>query len=98
VQAAVDAHIKLGIQPSGQRLGAMDIADEGKDKNGFSCRYGFLLQNVHEWSGIGSDIYASVVKSFGYCDDYGLDEFRFDEDGLGAGARGDARDKRAQAG
>lgn len=91
VQAAVDAHIKLGIQPSGQRLGAMDIADEGKDKNGFSCRYGFLLQNVHEWSGIGSDIYASVVKSFGYCDDYGLDEFRFDEDGLGAGARGDAR-------
>jgi hypothetical protein len=28
---------------------------------------------------------------FGYCDDFGLDEFRFDEDGLGAGARGDAR-------
>ena len=34
VQAAVDAHIKLGIEPSGQRLGAMDIADEGKDKTG----------------------------------------------------------------
>jgi hypothetical protein len=31
------------------------------------------------------------LRSFGYCDDYGLDEFRFDEDGLGAGARGDAR-------
>lgn len=91
VQAAVDAHIKLGIEPSGQRLGAMDIADEGKDKNGFSARYGFLLQDVKEWSGEGSDIYASVVKVFGYCDDLGLDEFRFDEDGLGAGARGDAR-------
>ena len=91
VQAAVDAHIKLGIEPSGQRLGAMDIADEGKDKNGFSARYGFLLQDVKEWSGEGSDIYASVVKVFGYCDDFGLDEFRFDEDGLGAGARGDAR-------
>jgi hypothetical protein len=35
VQAAVDAHIKLGIQPSGQRLGAMDIADEGKIKTAF---------------------------------------------------------------
>ena len=91
VQAAVDAHIKLGIEPSGQRLGAMDIADEGKDKNGFSARYGFLLQDVKEWSGEGSDIYASVVKVFGYCDDFRLDEFRFDEDGLGAGARGDAR-------
>ncbi len=63
----------------------MDVADEGKDKNGFSARYGFLLQDVKEWSGEGSDIYASVVKVFGYCDDFGLDEFRFDEDGLGAG-------------
>jgi len=91
VQAAVDAHIKLGIEPTGQRLGAMDIADEGKDKNGFSARYGFLLQEVEEWSGEGSDIYASVAKAFGFCDDFGIDEFRFDEDGLGAGARGDAR-------
>ncbi|ENF0482713.1 TerL protein, partial [Escherichia coli] len=32
VQAAVDAHIRLGIQPGGQRLGAMDVADEGRDK------------------------------------------------------------------
>lgn len=91
VQAAVDAHIKLGIEPTGERLGAMDIADEGIDKNSFAARYGFLVQDVKEWSGKGSDIYASVVKAFGYCDDFGLDEFRFDEDGLGAGARGDAR-------
>jgi hypothetical protein len=35
VQAAVDAHIKLGIEPTGQRLGAMDIADEGKIKTHF---------------------------------------------------------------
>jgi hypothetical protein len=46
VQAAVDAHIKLGIQPTGQRLGAMDIADEGKDKNSFSARYGFLCRTL----------------------------------------------------
>lgn len=42
VQAAVDAHIKLGIQPTGKRLGAMDVADEGRDKNAFSTRHGFL--------------------------------------------------------
>ena len=35
VQAAVDAHIKLGIQPTGKRLGAMDVADEGRDKMPF---------------------------------------------------------------
>lgn len=91
VQAAIDAHIKLGIEPTGQRLGAMDVADEGKDKNAFGVRHGFLLEDVKEWSGVGSDIYASVVKVFGFCDEYGLDEFRFDEDGLGADVRGDAR-------
>ncbi|HHV8996030.1 TPA: TerL protein, partial [Shigella flexneri] len=91
VQAAVDAHIRLGIQPGGQRLGAMDVADEGRDKNACSLRYGILLNDVQEWSGKGSDIYDSVVKVFGLCDDFGADEFRFDEDGLGAGVRGDAR-------
>lgn len=91
VQAAIDAHIKLGIQPTGKRLGAMDVADEGRDKNSFSTRHGFLLENVREWSGVGSDIYQSVEKVFGYCEEDNLEEFRFDEDGLGAGVRGDAR-------
>ncbi|HIC3174471.1 TPA: TerL protein, partial [Salmonella enterica] len=68
VQAAVDAHIRLGIQPTGKRLGAMDVADEGRDKNAFSTRHGFLLENVREWSGVGSDIYQSVEKVFGFCE------------------------------
>lgn len=91
VRAAIDAHVKLGIQPTGQRLGAMDVADEGRDKNAFSWRHGFLLEEVKEWSGVGSDIYSSVVKVFGYCDHNNLEAFRFDEDGLGAGVRGDAK-------
>lgn len=91
VQASVDAHIKLGIQPTGDRMGAMDVADEGKDKNAFSVRHGFLLEDIAEWSGVGSDIYQSVMKVFGFCDDWNLEEFRFDEDGLGAGVRGDAK-------
>ncbi|MFV8941800.1 TerL protein [Moellerella wisconsensis] len=91
VQSAIDAHIKLGIEPTGTRQGAMDVADEGKDKNAFSWRHGFLLEGIEEWSGKGSDIYSSVVKVFGYCDDNNLNNFRFDEDGLGAGVRGDAK-------
>jgi hypothetical protein len=62
VQAAVDAHIKLGIEPTGQRLGAMDIADEGKIKTAFLAATASCLQNVREWSGIGSDIYALSLK------------------------------------
>jgi len=32
VRSAVDAHTKLGITPTGQCLGAMDVADERRDK------------------------------------------------------------------
>ncbi|VFS43946.1 Uncharacterised protein [Enterobacter cancerogenus] len=91
VQAAIDAHIKLGIKPTGRRQGALDIADEGRDKNSYSARYGFLLEDVQEWSGKGSDIFSTVERAFGLCDMAAVEELRFDEDGLGAGARGDAR-------
>ncbi len=41
-------------------------------------------------SGVGSDIYQSVEKAR-LCEQDNFEEFRFDEDGLGAGVRGDAR-------
>ncbi|MGA4365416.1 TerL protein [Pantoea ananatis] len=91
VQAAVDAHIKLGIQPTGQRMGALDVADEGKDTNAFTSRHGFLLEDIEEWSGKGDDIFGTVQKAFTICDQRRLEMYRFDSDGLGAGARGDAR-------
>ncbi len=43
-----------------------------------------------EWSGVGSDIYQSAEKVFGFCEQDNLKSFA-DEDGLGAGVRGDAR-------
>ncbi|MDF7787818.1 TerL protein [Pantoea stewartii] len=91
VQAAVDAHIKLGIQPTGQRMGALDVADEGKDTNAFASRHGFLLEDIEEWSGKGDDIFGTVQRAFSICDQRRLEMYRFDSDGLGAGARGDAR-------
>lgn len=91
VQAAIGAHIKLGIEPTGMRRGAMDVADEGVDKNAFAGRYGFLLEYLKSWSGKGGDIYDSVLKVFAICDENGYDGFDYDADGLGAGVRGDAR-------
>lgn len=91
VQAAVDAHIKLGIAPSGKRSGGLDVADEGKDKNALAGGYGVLLDFLEEWSGAGSDIYDTTVKAFDICDGQGYDMFKYDADGLGAGVRGDAR-------
>ncbi len=91
VQAAVDAHVKLGITPSGQRKAGLDIADEGIDKNAYCGRYGILLEYLEIWSGKGSDIYETVEKSFMLCDVLGYPEVYYDADGMGAGVRGDAK-------
>lgn len=90
VQAAIDAHIKLGIEPTGQRIAGQDIADEGKDKNAWAGRYGILLEHLEEWSGIGSDVFKSTCKAFEICDRHGYRKVLFDSDGIGVGFRGDA--------
>ncbi|EJO34421.1 hypothetical protein ACINWCA157_0621 [Acinetobacter radioresistens WC-A-157] len=91
MQAAVDAHIKLGIEPSGERNGALDVADQGKDKSSFAARHGIVLQYLDTWSGVGDDIFGSTQKSIDACQDLKLNMFFYDADGLGAGVRGDAR-------
>lgn len=91
VQAAINADVKLGIEITGASNGALDVADEGKDLNAFCINRGIKVLAVPSWSGKGSDIFNSVKRGFDLCEEYGLDGFRFDSDGLGAGVRGDAR-------
>ena len=91
VQAAVDAHIHLKIDPSGVRKAGLDIADEGMDKNALCGRYGILVEYLQFWSGKGGDIYETVEKAFTLCDLLDYRSVDYDADGLGAGVRGDAR-------
>lgn len=91
VQAAVGAHQKLGITPSGIRFGALDVADEGKDTNAFCGAYGVMVDVLEEWSGKGSDIFGTAQRAALLCDQHGYALLRYDADGLGAGIRGDAR-------
>ncbi len=91
VQSSVDAHIKLGIKPTGIRKCGVDIADEGADKNAFCGRHGILIEYLDSWSGKGSDIYDTVEKVFNLCDSNQYNSVDYDADGLGAGVRGDAR-------
>lgn len=91
VQAAIDAHKKLGIEPTGMRRGGLDVADEGLDLNAYAGRHGILVNHIESWSGKGDDIFGTVEKAFMVSDDLGLTNFLYDADGLGAGVRGDAR-------
>lgn len=90
-QAAVGAAQRLGITPTGRRRGALDVADEGVDKNCFATRRGIEVDGCDEWSGKGADIFDTVATAFALADDTGVEGFTYDADGLGAGVRGDAR-------
>ena len=91
VRAAIDFHLWAGISVSGARYAAMDVADEGKDKNAVCGAHGFLVEHVEDWSGKGSDIFTSVEYAFGVCDERDYALLVYDGDGLGAGVRGDGR-------
>lgn len=101
VNAAIGAHLKLGITPTGYKYASLDVADAGADKNAFAARHGVVLQYLQSWSGKNSDIYRTVVKAFALCDELGHDALTYDADGLGAGVRGDStaiNDQREAAG
>jgi hypothetical protein len=91
VRAAIDARTKLGIAPSGLRALTLDVADEGIDKNATCETWGTEVERTKEFTGKGSDLYATTEWCFQICDEEGYGGFRYDADGLGAGVRGDAR-------
>lgn len=91
VRASIDACDKLGITPVGEWSFALDLADEGNDKNALVGGRGVEIGHVEEWSGKGSDLFQSVEHAFDVCDAYGVRRLRYDADGLGANVRGDAR-------
>lgn len=92
VTAAIDAHKVFGLEATGVRRAALDVADKGADANAYGVSRSFLVEHVESWKGSADlDIYHSVERAFLLCDQYGLDGFDYDADGLGAGVRGDAR-------
>ena len=91
VQAAIDAHLKLGIEATGDRIGGLDVADEGKDKNSFAGRHGIVLDYLDTWSGKGDDIFGTTQKALDISIERSIDTMFYDADGLGAGVRGDSR-------
>lgn len=91
VQAAVDAHVKLGIKPTGVMHSALDVADTGRDKNAWAARHGMLLTHCQQWSGVDSDIYETTKRAMHLCDEYAVPTMAYDGDGMGAACRGDAR-------
>lgn len=86
VQAAIDAPIEAGTP-----IGALDVADEGRDKNAWCARGGNCLLHLEQWTGKASDIFATSERAALLCDQWAVNKMYGDADGLGAGVRGDMR-------
>lgn len=89
VNAAIDAHIKLKIPLTGRCQGALDIADEGKDKNAFAAKIGVTLKHLEQWSGKDSNLYKTAFRAIRIADEHDCEDFQYDGDGIGANMRGD---------
>ena len=82
IKAAIDAHVKLGIKPSGEKCAGQDIADEGGDKHAFAWRHGIVLQDAVHWGdGDGGD---AARKAMRLCAENGIEEICYDSIGVGA--------------
>lgn len=83
VKAAIDAHKKLGIEPSGAAIAGQDIADEGGDKNALVIRRGILMTYAEHWG--EGDTGATARKSVMQCRARHVTSLQYDSIGVGAG-------------
>lgn len=91
IQAAVNFCKEMGIEPTGDIDAALDVADEGIDLNAFCIKHGIEIKELTSWSGKNSDTLFTAEKAFILCDQFEVNEFLYDADGLGASIRGDSR-------
>lgn len=85
VSAAIDAHIKLGIDDSGGYCAALDVADGGGDKNAYAGRKGITLRNLAEWG--ERDTGLTARRAIGHASDCGQIEVHYDCIGVGSGVK-----------
>lgn len=84
IQAAIGAAERLGIKPTGVRMGSYDIADLGRDKNAFTVRHGIEVSDVQQWSGNNSNPTTSVRKAHEIAATSDCKTCTYDADGMGA--------------
>ena len=91
IAAAVDLHIFLGQDPEGGKVSGFDVADEGKDFNARADIHGYVVMALKEWkdtdpNSAANDVWDEAVA-------FGSEEIVFDSIGVGAGAKGELRQR-----
>lgn len=87
VLAAVDAHIKLGINPSGRRTIGFDVADAGEDYCATVQAHGVLAEKLDVWKAKEHELPTSARRVWTQARDSNA-MIRYDAIGVGAGCGG----------
>ena len=88
LDAAVDAHIKLTLTPTGRRYGGLDVGAGGDDANALAVIHdGMVVEHTEIWPS-SVDQYRELEKALRLCDQYGVFALTGDSNGVGAGIAG----------
>jgi phage terminase large subunit len=83
LDASVDAHVKLGLEPTGRLYAALDVG-AGGDPSAFVIVHGFVIIHA-EWWPSTPNLVREVRKAFDIADRFGVTEFCADCVGVGSG-------------
>ncbi|EFI1421449.1 PBSX family phage terminase large subunit, partial [Escherichia coli] len=85
LEAATDAHTKLGWKAKGAVVSAHDPSDTGPDAKGYASRHGSVVKRIAE--GLLMDINEGADWATSLAIEDGADHYLWDGDGVGAGLR-----------
>lgn len=89
VKACIDIHKVLKWrEPTGSRVASMDVADGGNDRNSMAVKRGYLVE-ASMCDGGEADLVAR--QYYAMADMIGADQWRYEINGVGAGAKAAAR-------
>lgn len=89
VQSAIGLAAKLGIEVTGKRYAALDVAgaEDGGDENGFVVRHGIEITHVEKWNGLDTSL--TCQRAVKAAIEHGATELDYDSAGVGEGVTGE---------
>ena len=83
IMAAIDAHVKLGIEPTGEKRIGFDVADDGKDLNSMTFAHGIVAKWRESWKGREDELLKSCKRVYSKALEF---DASIDYDSIGVGA------------
>lgn len=86
IEAAMDAHLKLGFEPAGEHVIGFDVADSGQDKCANVAAHGSVALWCDEWKAGEDQLLKSCTRTYRAAESRGARLIRYDSIGVGASA------------